>query len=198
MPTRTVMGASETGPKQAPDRRLQGVSHMSTFFETATRLDGSPFVRCADGAPSWVHDMVRAAHDGELPDDLRYAAIADIVAFVCEDEYEAVADPSDDDTLSDIVEAVGCDVGYSAAFAWLTPANVWRVDAFADEYGWADHGLVATVTAARCEWVREMATVVLAAFAAAYGDYVDECEREGLDPHTFHMWTVHGCPAGAL
>jgi hypothetical protein len=32
----------------------------------------------------------------------------------------------------------------------------------------------------------------------AYALYVDECEAENLEPHTFDLWTIHGEPEGPL
>lgn len=29
-------------------------------------------------------------------------------------------------------------------------------------------------------------------------DYLKACEAENLEPHSFHMWTVHGMPEGPL
>lgn len=32
----------------------------------------------------------------------------------------------------------------------------------------------------------------------AYDDYVAACEAENLEPHTRHMWEIHGCPTGPI
>lgn len=49
------------------------------YFETAQRPNGSPYVRLRDTAPDWIRNAVYRAHDGEAPNDWRYATAARIV-----------------------------------------------------------------------------------------------------------------------
>ena len=44
----------------------------ASYFEKATRQDGSEYWRTRSDAPEWVRDLIRAAHEEYLPDDHRY------------------------------------------------------------------------------------------------------------------------------
>jgi len=62
---------------------------LLSSLETASRDDGSSFLRLSSSAPSWGSTAIMAAHGEELPNDSRYALI-----FSC---LEALAQGSFDD-----------------------------------------------------------------------------------------------------
>lgn len=53
---------------------------LSRSFTTSTRADGSTYTHLTDDAPEWVKDAVREAHAEFLPEDTRYAMIAEVAA----------------------------------------------------------------------------------------------------------------------
>ena len=62
---------------------------LASAFETATRPDGTPYVRLREGAPQWMADAVRVAHDGVLPNDWIYQACQEAADALAEAlEYE--------------------------------------------------------------------------------------------------------------
>jgi len=61
----------------------------ASHFETKTRTSGEKFVTLADSRPGWLHEAVRTAHQGTLPNDWIYA------------ECEAAALAFDDGQLDD-------------------------------------------------------------------------------------------------
>jgi hypothetical protein len=63
---------------------------LSDYFERRTRDNGESFYTLADGTLDWLHDAVREAHDGELPNDWRYEICAHIVSSL-EDDPDADA-----------------------------------------------------------------------------------------------------------
>lgn len=83
-------------------------------FEQASRDDGSKFWRLKEGAPEWMKDVCRAAHDGGkiMPDDFRYEFITDSLIKITENDED-----TDDDDL-DSVDFEG-DVYNSDLAKWL-------------------------------------------------------------------------------
>lgn len=108
-----------------------------SWFETAKREGSEPesyFVRVKDGAPEWVKELVYAGHQGFsdfLPDDWRYAKIADAL------EWIADADDADESQAEFADDAV--DVYTHDRFAWLSsnPNRSVYCDAALVEYGYA-------------------------------------------------------------
>ena len=49
---------------------------LFSSLETASRSDGSSFLRLSSSAPSWGSDALMAAHGEELPNDSRYALVS--------------------------------------------------------------------------------------------------------------------------
>jgi hypothetical protein len=74
---------------------------LGRFFTRDTRDNGETFVKLTDDCPSWLHDAVRDAHDGELPDDWRYETCQSIVSMF-DDGYSA----DDDDAAMEIADSL--------------------------------------------------------------------------------------------
>jgi hypothetical protein len=114
-------------------------------FEWAARdlegqKDPQPFLRVRDGAPEWVTDLVRVAHDGILPDDWRYARIRDALVFIAED----TEDPEDD--VHGFADSA-CDAYNSDLCAWLG-SSAYRpgyCDEAVKEFGYSDGGIMRMV-----------------------------------------------------
>ena len=75
------------------------------WFETTTRPDGVEYWRTKHGRPDWVTDLCRAAHDGMLPDDHKYAFIVEALDYLSDegndpDEYAPEADVYTSDLLA--------------------------------------------------------------------------------------------------
>jgi hypothetical protein len=99
------------------------------YFETATRDDGTEFVRTKDGTPQWVTNLVHEAHGEFLPDDWRYEVIRDALDWIEE------ADDPEDGSGEFADQTV--DVYNSARLAWLA-SNLNRAsycDEAAAEFG---------------------------------------------------------------
>lgn len=73
--------------------RIQKLAEqLSAAFETKKRNDEKEFVCLKDGSPSWMTEVIRAAHGDKLPDDTTYAFVekaADAIAD-SEDPQEAI------------------------------------------------------------------------------------------------------------
>lgn len=63
---------------------LAAAKELAASFVTATRADGSGFIRCADTAPEWVREAARDAHADMLPDDTRYSMISEVADAIAE------------------------------------------------------------------------------------------------------------------
>jgi hypothetical protein len=86
---------------------------LGRFFTRDTRDNGETFVKLTDDCPSWLHDAVRDAHDGELPNDWRYETCRFIVSMF-DDGYSA----DDDDAAMEIAESLVDVYNYDLA-RWL-------------------------------------------------------------------------------
>lgn len=81
-------------------------SAAATYFlsclESATRDDGSTYIRKTTDAPDWISETIYDAHNGELPNDARYSLIRDAIAAIADQCYETAGDAENDvSTLSD-------------------------------------------------------------------------------------------------
>lgn len=94
---------------------------MAAAFETRTRANGDAFVCLKDGAPEWMTEIVRAAHDGSLPDDWTYDAVRQCVDLIAEGN-----DPDD--------VAPEADVYTSDLLAWA-PGHVDLIDQCMADFG---------------------------------------------------------------
>jgi hypothetical protein len=102
-------------------------------FEYAERPDGETFERLKDGAPEWVHELVREAHGEFLPDDWRYDAIKSALAHI----YDTGPEDADDVDPHEFADQ-HVDVYTSARLAWLS-SNLQRAS-YVDEA--ASEGLI--------------------------------------------------------
>ena len=109
-------------------------------FETATRDNGSEFVRVKEGSPEWVTDLVRKAHgDDFLPDDWRYETIRSALGFIADEATDKSAPTSDrdpDDASAEFADSQ-VDVYTSELIAWMGSnlRRVGYVDEAVEEYG---------------------------------------------------------------
>src|SRR5689334_2352080 len=84
---------------------------LSKAFQTKKRNDGNEFVSLKDGSPSWMTDVVRAAHGDKLPDDTVYAFIGKAA--------DAIADADEDADPQDVISEIEPDSYTSDLTAWL-------------------------------------------------------------------------------
>jgi hypothetical protein len=143
--------AAEAGfGEDAPDDPAQPFTLMTAAqqaadaFETATREDETRYVRLKDDAPSWIGEAVQAAHGDFLPDDWRYAYIAE--------SFRLIADAGEDEDLDELANqfADDADVYTGNLLGWLGSnlRRVGYVDEARDEYGAASFESVAQEIAA--------------------------------------------------
>jgi hypothetical protein len=91
---------------------IQDKAHEAyEWFETATRGDGSSYVRTKDGRPEWVQDLVFTAHGEFMPDDWRYRKIVEALEFIADNE-------APEDTSYEFADGA-VDVYTSLRLAWL-------------------------------------------------------------------------------
>ena len=134
------------------------------YFEKATRTNGADYWRVKSGAPEWLKDLCFAAHDAGamLPDDWRYAFIAEALA--------ALSEEREDDIEADI---------YTGELsAWLA-SNVNRVayvDDATEEYGGTFLGIVEALQIGQLAEKREVLEQV-----KTYLEELDEDDDEEED-----------------
>lgn len=165
------------------------------MFTTKTRDDGTTFVTLTDTAPEWLQTAVYDAHDGEMPNDWRYETCSRIWdAFTVEG-----IDPADDDQRFELADSL-VDIYTFDLTTWLASHNdrQFYVDEARRAYGSEDQGVVWDIKAGQHYCISEMVGIMADAIVTAYDKYVQECEAEELEPHTLHMWAVHGCPTGPI
>ena len=61
---------------------------LFSSLETASRDDGSSFLRLSSSAPSWGSAAIMAAHDEEPPNDSRYALISSCLEALAEGSFD--------------------------------------------------------------------------------------------------------------
>ena len=61
---------------------------LLSSLETASRDDGSSFLRLSSSAPSWSSAALMAAHGDELPNDSRYALISSCLEALSQGSFE--------------------------------------------------------------------------------------------------------------
>ena len=110
-------------------------SEAHGWFTTTTRADETIDV-LRDGAPTWIYNLVFAAHEsGEImPDDWRYASIRSALAEISDSD----ADDRDDlDDLAGEWADSNVDVYTGARIAWLGSrmSRTAYVDEAVDELG---------------------------------------------------------------
>jgi hypothetical protein len=72
---------------------------LLSSLETASRSDGSSFLRLSSSAPSWGSAVVMAAHGDEMPNDSRYELIRDALSSLSDGAYE-----EEEEALEDLYE----------------------------------------------------------------------------------------------
>lgn len=133
-------------------------------FKTATRDSGETFYRLTDGAPEWMRDAVREAHDGEFPNNWRY----DTCARVVDDLADALERGDDmDDVTHDLADSA-TDVYHADLARWLAdnPSRAAYVDDAAEEYG-TGGGVFDLIQRGQYECIRAMAETLLSAIRDA-------------------------------
>lgn len=104
---------------------------LSEAFTAGPRISDDtkrPIRTLRDGAPEWMHDVVRAAHGDMLPDDWRYEMI--------ENAAGALSDTDDEDDAREIIEN-NVPVYNADLLRWLGShgGRAGYCDDAADEYG---------------------------------------------------------------
>jgi hypothetical protein len=72
---------------------------LLSSLETASRSDGSSFLRLSSSAPSWGSHCLMVAHGGEMPNDSRYELIRDALSSLSDGAYE-----DEEEALEDLYE----------------------------------------------------------------------------------------------
>lgn len=159
------------------------MSKVSEWMSVQFRDNGESFYVVAAAAPAWFGEAVHAAHEGELPNDWRYAMCANIVSLIGDGVMESgkIAD-----------EAV--DTYTVALGAWLAGdlERASDVDEWiADRSPWcaADGGIWSVIRGGQYLCIDRMACVILQAFEDAYQS--DEASTDGLE---LDEWIAQGCP----
>jgi hypothetical protein len=111
----------------------QVAKDFAEAFEIATRTNGETFYRLKDGSPKWMTDAVWAAHNrGDmLPDDTRYAMIAEVADVLANTDPDNWSDTHED--LDGLVDP------YNGALLKWVASHLSRavyVDEAISEYGW--------------------------------------------------------------
>jgi hypothetical protein len=96
----------------------------SECCETRAREDGARYVTLKDGhGADWLHELVRKAHGEFLPDDWRYARIAEALELIGESDADYT---SELDEIADEFADGAVDVYTSGQLEWLS-SNLQRV-----------------------------------------------------------------------
>ena len=130
---------------------------MSGRFTRKTREDGTSYTTLTDAADEWMRDVVRDAHNGMLPDDWRYDAVAAAVEFIADNEDW-------EDRLDEFAD--GCvDVYNYALSAWLSSHAVRGayVDEAREEWGADDADLWTQLQRGQFFEAREVIGLVVSA-----------------------------------
>lgn len=90
----------------------------AAWFQTAERASsGDTFDRIRDGAPEWIKDAVRDAHDDMLPDDYVYGYARAAFDWIAEND-------GDEDSAAEFADNV--DVYSADLLAWLSSHSARR------------------------------------------------------------------------
>lgn len=141
-------------------------------FEQAERSDGETFIRLRSGSPTWMTDIVRAAHGEMLPDDWRYACIAAAAEHIAQYDSEDEAQDADGPFADGQV-----DVYTSDRYDWLS-SHGYR-SGYCDE--------------AREEYGYSPAEAMTIEDQIALGQYYEASEVYGLVLHHLARLTLYGC-----
>ena len=84
---------------------------LADMFERDTRTDGTPFRKLKDEYhDGWLHEAIREAHDGMLPNDWVYDLCHSVACRIDEDRF-------DEDMIHEFADGE-VDVYNNARFAW--------------------------------------------------------------------------------
>lgn len=85
---------------------MSSLSHAAALalasLEKRTRDDGSTFYAQSSNAPSWLHDLIHEAHNGELPNDARYELIRDALSSLSDHAVESEEEALDSGLISEL------------------------------------------------------------------------------------------------
>jgi len=59
---------------------------LARAFREQQRDNGTSFQMLPESVPQWMHDTVKTAHDGEFPNDWRFAKVREIALWLHEQE----------------------------------------------------------------------------------------------------------------
>jgi hypothetical protein len=125
-------------------------TNYAQTLEVATRTNGTTFVRSTRAMPDWLYDAVMSAHDGESPDDWRWATCRDILAMV-----------DDGETGTMVIADALTDIYTHDLLTWYAD----RLDriAYADEPAkfHAPDGVVATLRRGQFLAIEQMAKILV-------------------------------------
>lgn len=96
---------------------------LASSLITDTRSDGSSFIKTAPDSPDWIRDAIREAHDGEPPNDTRYALIQDCAQAIADRDF------SDREEAEETVFEIARDItpGQSSSLLLWFSANTSRL-----------------------------------------------------------------------
>lgn len=111
---------------------------MFSHMEVATRAEGGCYIRVADGAPSWVRDVVMVCHDDGriLPDDDIYGLVYSALDTL---RHCDTTDLDSGDTAHDWADSQ-VDIYSADLYRWLTPRTSRYVERSFEE-GLASPGI---------------------------------------------------------
>lgn len=148
-------------------------------FERAARAtsDGEMFVRIKDGAPDWIKDAVKDAHNGGeiLPDDWTYER--------ARSAFEAISEADDPQDARHEWADGEADTYTSARLSWLAdyPGALDAVDEAVDEFGWpSEAGGTVAALAGRGQYIAagRLYDAILAACEERAEEEDDEDDEE--------------------
>lgn len=137
------------------------------LFVQDERPNGDKFIRTADDAPEWVHDLAMDAHGDMLPDDWRYRLISDAL-----DVLAGMDETASEDDIFDRGREWEPSVYNATLLEWLG-SNLWRigyVDDAVEELGHSDRGIMGDIAVGQYEEFQETFQSVCA--------FLDEMEEE--------------------
>jgi hypothetical protein len=77
--------AYQSQPKKMQRFQVNALNFALAFSEQ-TRDNGTSFQVLPESAPQWMHDAVKLAHNGEFPNDWRFAKVREIALWLHEQE----------------------------------------------------------------------------------------------------------------
>jgi hypothetical protein len=153
-------------------------------METATREDGSTYVRVRDDGPAWLRDGIAEIHGTDmLPDDWRFALIRDALGALEDAGHDDRIDAEHSDTTSEIADSA-VDTYNADRIAWLGShgARVGYVDAaVSDGLVSADADTLDRIAGGQYAEASEIAARVLEAVADVHEEQDDDDDDDADD-----------------